>query len=118
MQNKPKCLGCYYRATHTQVALYGIVCDYAEKTGKTRTSILTHEELIQSPCPLYIRGRKERKHAPPPQESHDKYNWEKAHSMWESGATDNEIAEAIGCAESTVRKRRYMWGKANKNKKE
>lgn len=97
-------------------------CNYADITGKTRTGQLPPEQLDPANCPLYKKGQRVMVTLEPlqfpgsnPKKDVDrarsnsggktKYDWDRARELYGDGATDRQIAAALGCNPHTV----YHW---------
>lgn len=97
-------------------------CDYASITGKTRAGQLPPDQRDPARCPLYKPGRrtrgtltslqlkgstpnKDRQPAHSNSGGKTKYDWERARKLYGDGATDRQIAAALGCNPHAV----YNW---------
>lgn len=109
MQEHERCRhpDCVYRNRRDPVNMGR--CNYLELTGRSRTAGLPEELRLPCNCPCY-EGNGE----PAAQPEED---WrEKALRLYEAGATDSEIAEALGFARERVGKWRRRTLKKPPNK--
>lgn len=89
-----RCGSCTYRANDNTS------CDYFFITGHTR--------MAQPPekCTFYKRGERcetpKEPQAPASLRANRVYDLDRAKRMWKAGATDREIAKAIGCSRGHV----------------
>ncbi len=107
-------------------------CNYAYITGKTRAGKLPPEQRAPADCPLYERGRRAAAPLEPiclpgstpirdmERTTHNpggkpKYDWARGRELYGCGATDRQIAEALGCNPQTVKDWRQRSGNLPRN---
>lgn len=107
-------------------------CDYAGITGKTRTGQLPPEQHDPAKCPLHKRDQHEMATLEPfrlkgsnPQTESARaryrgggkvmYDWERGRELYDGGASDQQIADTLGCSRGAVRGWRQRSGYLKKN---
>lgn len=92
---------CIYRASPSESSLKHN-CDYAGITGECRTVGVSEEDKLPCNCKKYVPGGE------PARTVIRRGLWrDEAWGVYRSGATDQEIAEAMGVSRNAVRKWRY-----------
>ena len=94
---------CRYYNEPRKGAIYS--CDYLGMTGRSRIKQLPQSERLNfQRCPCYERVQRTEKLCT--EESYVKnaaYDWREGQRRYVRGESDGEIADALGCARSTVR---------------
>ena len=113
MEDNERCIhpDCIFRTTSNPTGEGQ--CDYLTRTGKSRIAGLPERMQLPCNCPYYEPSGK-------PIEATKNEDWRtRALRLYQAGATDGEIAAAVGVSRSRVQKWRYATLKkpANKDKK-
>lgn len=100
---------CRYRCSGAT----GNNCDYIFITGKSRSAQLPPDKRDPSVCPLYDPGDREnipRTKILLPNSRRSRIDWDMARELYEGGATDRKISEALECPANTV----AAWRRSNR----
>ena len=108
-KNKQRCHECIFRGD----GFTCVGCDYATITGHVRGAVpaekCTHfrkgARMTQAEYRLLqdVLREKQKRKRNPGAGAKQKYDWELARKMYDTGCNDGEIARALGCVSSTVR---------------
>lgn len=79
-------------------------CDYMMLTGHSRISQIKDPKARGdfTRCPVYKRGKRARQRNIEPDARPAKYDWSLGRRLYKEGASDQEIADALGCEKKTV----------------
>ena len=120
-----RCHECLFSADGIYNATY--LCNYATLTGHCRTKIARRKgsdgvwrkvKTVETPeeCTRFLprKGHQQRKlqrdaKKPGTKCRATRRDWDKAQELWTAGASDQEIAKALGCAKSAV----CIWRRKN-----
>ncbi len=80
-------------------------CDYMTLTGKSRIAQIPDRKMRSDfdRCPLYEKGKRPKLGPVKFGDVRTKYDWALGAQMYKAGATDREIAEALGCTRENVK---------------
>lgn len=79
-------------------------CDYMMLTGKSRIAQIQDRKIRGDfdRCPVYEKGKRKTQRNIDPAARPVKYDWAAGRQLYRSGATDREIADALGCSRKAV----------------
>lgn len=80
-------------------------CNYMQVTGHSRIAQIPDRKLRRDfqHCPLFDTKKPAPKERIPSERERAQYDWVKGKALYETGSTDREIAEALGCTKETVK---------------
>ncbi len=90
----------------------GNSCDYMQITGHSKIAQIPDKKLRRDyrHCPVYDNRKPAPKERIPSERAQSKYDWSKGRELYNGGATDREIAEALGCSREAVK----WWRRRNR----
>lgn len=112
MDERCRDTSCPFNRTR-RAEYYGYNCGYMDITGRSRIAQLPPDLRKPCDCPLNKKRRKPVDDRP----RAERDGWaDKAEAMYDAGATDKEIAAAVGCDPKYVREWRLNTGRATHSK--